>query len=345
MKSVVVTEPGKVEICNIRDPEINDYQALVETLACGICGTDKKIIDGHLKGVSHYPVALGHEAVGRVIKVGKKVKSYHVGDLLPKTILVENPAPYYSAWGSFSEYGVAGDYRAMLQDGYGDKEFPETYLVQQRLPESIPPEKSVMVITLKEVWSAIKGFGLKEGSSALIYGAGPVGLSILNVLHLFGVDKIWISEVNAKRLQIARSFRIGRVIDGAHESVGDVIKDHCPEGLDYVIDAVGNETIVNDALKLVKNNGQIVVYGVLPKNYMNLNWDQSPNNWRLLFHQEPIARDEAAAHEPVLSAVEAGQIKLDNLVTHVIDGLDRFMDGYELVSHAEGIKVVIKIRN
>lgn len=73
MKAAVVVQPGKLEIREIPEPEINDYQVLVEQLACGVCtGTDWKLLEGHFKGFHTYPAVLGHEAVGRVIKEGKR---------------------------------------------------------------------------------------------------------------------------------------------------------------------------------------------------------------------------------------------------------------------------------
>ena len=74
MKGAVIVEPGKLEIWDdIPMPEMNDYQVMVEQLACGVCtGTDWKLLEGHFKGFDTYPAVLGHEAVGRVVEAMKQ---------------------------------------------------------------------------------------------------------------------------------------------------------------------------------------------------------------------------------------------------------------------------------
>ena len=88
MKTLVVNPDGKLEIREIEKPSYTSKQALVKTVACGICnGTDAKLIHGTFKGVdeSQYPLMLGHEAVGEVVEIGTEVKGYRIGDkvLLP----------------------------------------------------------------------------------------------------------------------------------------------------------------------------------------------------------------------------------------------------------------------
>ena len=84
MKAVIVPQPGaELEIWDIPVPKIGDYEVLVEQLACGVCAsTDKEVMDGVFPGVDHYPTALGHEAVGRVIEMGSKVRNFKIGDLI-----------------------------------------------------------------------------------------------------------------------------------------------------------------------------------------------------------------------------------------------------------------------
>ena len=70
MLGLVVYPDGTLKIEELPKPQINEYQALVETLSCGICsGTDFKIIHGNFKGFDTYPAILGHEGVGRVVEV------------------------------------------------------------------------------------------------------------------------------------------------------------------------------------------------------------------------------------------------------------------------------------
>ena len=69
MKALSVDQNGKLEVCDVPKPVYGDCQALVKTLSCGVCnGTDMKLIHGSFKNMTHYPMLLGHEAVGQVVE-------------------------------------------------------------------------------------------------------------------------------------------------------------------------------------------------------------------------------------------------------------------------------------
>ena len=82
MKSFIVNKDGSTEIKEIPKPRYHSKQALVKTIACGMCGTDVKLLHRTFKGFpeSVYPIMLGHEGVGEVVEVGSEVKSFQVGD-------------------------------------------------------------------------------------------------------------------------------------------------------------------------------------------------------------------------------------------------------------------------
>ena len=84
MKGLVTDGRGGIFLReDIPMPEMGEYDALVKTVGCGICnGTDLKLAKGHLKGFGTYPAVLGHEAVGRVIRTGRKVKNYRLDDIV-----------------------------------------------------------------------------------------------------------------------------------------------------------------------------------------------------------------------------------------------------------------------
>ena len=161
MKTLVVNPDGKLEVKEVEKPSYTSKQALVKMIACGICnGTDAKLIHRTFKGVeeNQYPLMLGHEAVGEVVEIGSDVKGYKIGDkvLLP---FVDPDAEKYgtlgSAWGGFSEYAVVNDV-----DAFGDGNAPECAYAQTVLPDYVDPVDSAMIITLREVLSSIKRFGI-----------------------------------------------------------------------------------------------------------------------------------------------------------------------------------------
>ena len=92
MKTLVVERDGRITVHEVNKPRYNEYQALVKTIACGMCGTDIKLIHRTFKGFpeSVYPIMLGHEGVGEVVEAGSKVKGLKVGD---KVLL-----PFWTPW-------------------------------------------------------------------------------------------------------------------------------------------------------------------------------------------------------------------------------------------------------
>jgi len=331
----------KVE--ELPEPVIGDYQALVQNLSCGICnGTDFKLIHAAFKGFDTYPAVLGHESVGRVVEVGSKVTSFKPGDLVLRSILekVEDDS-FASGWGSFAEYGVVGDIAAMKADGRDD--YYDIYLAQQIVPAHLDPHQAVMLITLKEVLSGLQRFGVGEGHSVLIHGAGPVGLSMVRFAKLKGAAKVVVSEPNAGRRQRATKLGADVVIDPKAEDLIDRAKELEADGFDFVIDAVGINRLMTDSLKIVKFNGTVGVYGIAAETSAQIDWADAPYNWAIHFVQWPTFEDEAAVHDEVLRLVESGEIDLADFVTHVISGLNAFQEGFDTVSAQTGVKVTIDI--
>jgi L-iditol 2-dehydrogenase len=119
MKSIAVIKPNELKVVDIPMPKYDDCQALVKTLASGICGSDRKIIHGTFKNIEEYPTLLGHEAVGEVVEIGKNVENFKVGDRVLIPYHDDPESGYQSAWGAFSEYGVVNDWRAMAKQGRG----------------------------------------------------------------------------------------------------------------------------------------------------------------------------------------------------------------------------------
>lgn len=117
MKTLLVEKSGDLKIVEVEKPAITPQQALVKTIACGMCGTDVKLIHKTFKGFPEevYPIMLGHEGVGEVVEVGSDVKTFKIGDkvFLP---FVDPIGDINSGWGAISEYAVVHDPAAYPAD-------------------------------------------------------------------------------------------------------------------------------------------------------------------------------------------------------------------------------------
>lgn len=338
MKTLVVNEDGKLEVREVEKPRINSKQALVKMICCGICnGTDAKLIHRKFKGFGpdQYPLMLGHEGVGEVVEIGADVKSFHIGDkvLLP---FVDADQELYgdlkSGWGAFSEYGVVND-----PEAYGAKDAPECAYGQTVLPEDIDPVDASMIITLREVLSSIKRFGIKANESIAVFGCGPVGLTFIHFLSLLGVHPIMAFDIIPEKLEEAKKAGADYVFD-SKGNVKECVRSICPQGVDYMLDAVGISALINQGMELIRDGGKICCYGISPNLDMNLDWSKAPYNWGLQFQQFPSKIEEGEATNQILAWIRAGAVDLKDYISDYF----RFEDVLEAFEKLEKREIAKK---
>ncbi len=312
MRAVAVTEPGAVALVNIPLPEPGPYEARIRTEAVCLCNaTDRKLIEGHFPGVEQYPLLLGHETAGIVEAVGDRVRSFQVGDRVIGGLLLHSTDPAYaSGWGGFAERLLAGDHKAMQEDGVADAAhgWAEVYEIMRTVPADIPPEAAVLLCTWREVYAAFGDFNLQSGDRVLIFGGGPVGMSFVKFGRLLGLG--WIGLVDPQPAKRERALAMGADAAFAPNDaeLGDLPRT-LGQPLDAVVDAVGREAIINAALPLIRMAGSVCVYGVIDRPQLLLEKAHAPYNFNLLVHQWPTRRREAAAQEPLCDWIRAGTLR------------------------------------
>lgn len=333
MKTLVVNEQGSLEIREIPKPAYHANQALVKTISCGICnGTDAKLIHQNFKGVglNQYPLMLGHEGVGEVVEIGADVTSYKIGDrvLLP---FVEPDRERYgdlgSAWGAFSEYAVVNDMAAGV-------DAPECAYGQNVLPIDVDAVDAAMIVTLREVLSSIKRFGIKENNSIAVFGCGPVGLTFIKFMSILGVHPIIAFDITKEKCAEALAKGADYTFLSNNCNVKKEIRDICPEGVDFVLDAVGMLPLINQAMEYIRDGGKICCYGISPNTAMELDWSKAPYNWQLQFQQFPSKIEEGEATKQVLSWIRAGIIELKDYISDYFV-FDDILEAFEKLSRRE----------
>ena len=340
MKSYVVYADQHCEIVDLPMPKFGDYDALVKIESCGVCnGTDMKIIHGKFKGIDEYPAILGHEGVGRVVEMGSKVTSFKVGDLVLMPFIGEAPEGYSSAWGTYSEYNIVTDARAMEKDGLIPEEFA---YAQQKLPEGFDPVSSAMIITFREVLSTMKRFGLEANRSIAILGLGPVGLSFVKFCKLYGIGPVIAMDIDDGKLELAKKMGADYVINSKENDIVTAIREICPDGIDYALDAVGFNGFINQALEVIVPDGKICVYGISEQMNTNVDWSKCPYNWTLHFHQFPSKKAESEAHGQICHWIKEGILDPNDFISHVFDfaDIDKAFD--RIKNRQPSMKMVIR---
>lgn len=343
MKSLAVSNNGELSIVDIPKPEYTDYQAIVKLESCGVCnGTDIKLIHRTFKGFDTYPALLGHEGVGRVVEAGQKVKYLKPGDRVLLPFIEGKTGEYYSGWGAYSEYAVVGDGKAMIEDGIGpgSAEFSEGYFAQQVVPDSIDPVAASMIITFREVLSASKRFGFKPNSSVVIFGAGPVGLCFTRFSKLLGMGPVIVFDIVDEKLEGAQALGADYTYNSTAVDIKAAVRSILKDGADFVVDAVGINQIINQAMELIKYNGKICCYGISPKLNMELDWSKAPYNWSLQFVQWPSKLEESEAHTQIISWIQMGVLNPLDFISDIVP-FSNILDAFKIVEEKKAKKKII----
>lgn len=335
MKAVVVQKPAMLNVADVADVKIDDYQALVRTLACSICnGTDLKILHGTIPffGPEGYPGILGHESVGRVVKVGRKVTAYNEGDLVFRP-MADVPG-LNCMWGGFAEFGAVTDVAAMQADGLK----PHARCVhsgQQVIPGEVDIMEATICITLKEVLSTLRNMQVKSGDSLLVLGCGPVGLSFCYLAKAAGMGPVIAVGRRDDALRQARKFGADETINLNSETIDEKVRLVVKEGVDFIVDAAGKSRLVAEAAASLNPQGKIALYAVNDRGEEALDREK-------VKQIIPAGPDEAAAHNEIIKLWHDGRIQPDRFITHVLP-MSEVATGVSLIEQKQAIKVVLNI--
>ncbi|WP_218192311.1 zinc-dependent alcohol dehydrogenase [Brachybacterium vulturis] len=346
MKAIVVNADGRVQVKEIDRPDVKSHQALVATIAGGICGTDATLLQCSFKGVgpASYPLVLGHESVGRVIDVGEDVISYKRGDIVLLPFVPQPSADGQnlgSAWGAFSEFTLVDD-AAAFATGKIAGLAPEAAFAQSIVPASIDPVDATVIITLREVLSGIRVSGIDLGQPIIIYGSGPVAMAFTALLRQLCAEQLIAVVRSDEKAELMRRFGASSTINSCAQSVQDGLRDLEVSGVGAVIDAVGSASVINEGIPLLQDRGIMFCYGVPKTHSMDLEWSEAPYNWTLKFQQFPRKDEEGECHQQIVDWAECGDIVLSKFISEIVpvDDSPELFERY-LAGRTSG-KIVLK---
>lgn len=262
MKAAVTYATQNLKIETVPIPEIKENEVLIKVKACGICGTDPHIYNGHFPAPK--PLIQGHEFSGEVVKVGSSVTSATVGDRVTVDINISCGNCYYCRTGqklfceNITQLGVHinGAFAEYIKA-------PESNIHQ--LPEGMSWEEGAYIEPLACVIRGQERANVTMGDIVAIIGAGPMGLAHAIMAKLNGASKVILSEMNKTRLQKAKDLGVDFVIDASEKDpVQEVYNLTDGRGADVVFEVVGAIPTYQQALKMVRKGGTLVAYGAAP---------------------------------------------------------------------------------
>ncbi len=338
MRAAITDGKGKVWIGEVPRPVPGDYECLCQTKACATCtGTDSKHIHDKLPWAQVYPGLLGHESVGVVIEVGKKVRNFREGDIVlrpaaafPGTQL----GGYTSMWGGFAEYGLVGDAAAMRADDPDAK--PNNYTrFQQVIPRDagISFVDATMLITLKECASYVASSGVGLRSRVLVLGAGSVGISMIRFAKVYGAHVIAVARRDEQLAYAKDVIGANAVVNVSRQDLVKTVDELTGgQGIDRIIDTTGSADFLQTALPTLAPNGKVGAYATYTRGTARAEI-VSPEL------EAGGATGEDIAHPYLLDAVKLGLVRLSDFYSHVMP-LSEISRAFEMIERKEAFKVV-----
>ena len=259
------------EVPSLEDPEPGQIQVAVK--AVGVCGSDLHYFSEGGIGDARclYPMVLGHEPSGEVLKIGSGVSGWSAGD---RAILEPAMYCYHCEFCMTGRHNVCANIRFMSMPG-DPGFFRERVNIPARnllpLAKNLSYAEGALVEPLGVAVHSMSLGSPRAGETAVVFGAGPIGLLTIAMLKLSGIRRIWAVEPIAARRDLARVLGADAVLDPATiDPVHEVLKDTSKRGVDLAIDCAAKGDSINQCVDAARNAGRVIVTGIPSEDHISL---------------------------------------------------------------------------
>jgi L-iditol 2-dehydrogenase len=263
MKALLLSEYRHLQMIDLAEPAPGPGEVLVRVAACGICGSDVHGYDGS-SGRRIPPIVMGHEAAGTVAELGNGVGSFARGDRVTfdSTVYCGSCPPCRRGDVNLCDrrevLGVScGDYRRAGA-------FAEFVVVPERilyhLPDNLSFAEAAMLEAVAVAIHAVSLAPVGERGTALVVGAGTIGLLVQQALRVAGCSRVFVTDIDSTRLALATSLGATGVFLSAESSrhVSDLTLG---AGVDIAVEAVGLNQTIDLAISSVRKGGTVILVG------------------------------------------------------------------------------------
>lgn len=259
MRAAVLRGPRDLVVEQRPEPLPGRGEVLVEVRSVGVCGSDTHYYEHGRIGrfVVEAPLVLGHEASGVITAVGSGVS----GDRVGQRVSIEPGVPDLTCVQCLAgRYNLCPGMRFFATPPI-DGALAESVVVHAAFAHPVPDSMSDDAAALLEplsvgVWANRKG-RVTAGSRVLVTGAGPIGLVAVQTALAFGATTVVVSDVNPRRLALARRFGATQVLDARSDRLVDL--DDAP---DVLLECSGNARATLDGLAVLERAGRAVLVGM-----------------------------------------------------------------------------------
>ena len=267
MKALILKEYNRLVYEDAADPVIGRDEVLIRVAACGICGSDVHGMDGST-GRRIPPLIMGHEAAGVIQEVGAEVRDWKSGDRVTfdstlycgacrycrmgKINLCDNRNVLGVSCDEYRRHGAFADFVAVPQR------------ILYRLPDELAFERAATVEALSIARHAVRRAEVESRETALVVGAGTIGLLIVQMLRASGYRHIAAVDVNEERLLMARKMGATTALSPERTDVTSAVLELTEGvGVDAAFEVVGLAETFRTAVHALQKGGTLCLVGNL----------------------------------------------------------------------------------
>ncbi len=343
MKVAVMNGVGKMGFVEREIPQPADNEVLVKLEYVGICGSDMHYYETGRIGdyVVEPPFVLGHEPGGVVVEVGKNVTHLKVGD---RVALEPGKTCGHCEYCREGKYNLCPDvvfFATPPVDGVFQEYVAHEAALCFKLPENVDTLEGALIEPLAVGFHAANQGGAHAGQTAVVFGAGCIGLVSMMALKAEGVSRVYVVDIMQKRLDKAMELGATGVINSmktdVQEEIGRLTEG---KGVDLVIETAGMEVTTRQAIHITKKGATIVLVGYSKTGEMTLPLSLALDKeltFKTVFHYRHI-------YPMAIEAVASGKVNLKGIVSNIFnfDDIQAAMDK-SVSDKANIVKSVVKI--
>ncbi|MBV4365432.1 Zn-dependent oxidoreductase [Erwinia phyllosphaerae] len=257
MKSVVIAKPGELVVAERDQPQPAAGEVLVKVQYASICGSDVHIWHGH-NPFARYPRVIGHEFFGVITATGEGVETARIGERVAVDPVVSCGHCYPCSVGRpnvCSELQVIGVHRDGGFSEYAAVPAQNAYVV----PDAIPDKLASLIEPFTIAANICAFLQPQPGDIALIFGAGPMGLTAIQALKgVYNLSKVIVADRLPERLKMAQENGADVVLDNSEIPLAAQLEGIRPT---LIIDAACHPGILAEAVALASPAARIGLLG------------------------------------------------------------------------------------